>query len=93
MPVRFDWDPHKARTNLQKHGVSFDEACSVFDDAMFITVLDEEHSVHEERYITIGISARNRLLLIAHADVDETTRIISARKAKTYERRFYEEGL
>ena len=93
MPIQFDWDPHKARMNLQKHGVSLDEASSVFDDPMFITVLDEEHSVNEDRYITIGVSVYSRLLLIAHADRGEMIRIISARKATIHERRFYEEGL
>ena len=86
MPERFGWNPRKARLNLQKHGVSFDEACSLFDDPMFITVLDEE------RYISIGISVHARLILIAHTERDGVTRVISARKATVHERQFYEEG-
>ncbi|RJP53569.1 MAG: BrnT family toxin [Anaerolineaceae bacterium] len=91
MKPKFEWDPQKAQKNLQKHEVSFDEASSVFDDPMFITLLDDEHSDNEERYITIGISNRTRLLLVAHTERDNRIRIISARKATKYEEKFYEE--
>jgi len=90
--VSVEWDPAKARTNLKKHGVSFQEASSVFDDLLFITFLDMEHSLDEERYITLGLSQRNRLLLVAHTDREEAIRIISARKATRNERKFYEEA-
>lgn len=91
MNSEFEWDPTKAETNLKKHGVSFDEASSVFDDPLFITLYDVDHSVEEDRYITIGRSNRNRLLLVAHNEDEEIVRIISARKATNRERQFYEE--
>jgi len=92
MKVTVEWDPVKAETNLKKHQVSFEEASTVFDDPLFITFLDVAHSVDEERYITIGLSKTNRLLLIAHTERHGVTRIISARKATNNERRFYEEA-
>ena len=92
MKPRFEWDSAKADHNLSKHGVSFEEAGTVFDDLLFITVLDEEHSVDEERYITLGLSATGKLLLIAHTDRQGAIRIISARKATKNEQRFYEES-
>lgn len=92
MKVSIEWDPIKARNNLQKHGVSFEEASTVFEDPLFITFLDVEHSFDEERYITMGLSKANRLLLIAHTERKEAIRIISARKATKNERRFYEEA-
>ena len=92
MRVSIEWDPVKAETNLKKHQVSFEEASTVFDDPLFITFLDVAHSVDEERYITIGLSKTNRLLLIAHTERQGVTRIISARKATKNERRFYEEA-
>jgi len=91
MTVTVEWDPLKAETNLKKHQISFEEACTVFDDPLFITFLDVEHSDDEERYITLGLSQRNRLLLIAHTDHEGMIRIISARKATRNERRFYED--
>ncbi|MBN1316676.1 MAG: BrnT family toxin [Anaerolineales bacterium] len=92
MSQRFEWDQIKANLNLQKHQVSFEEARTVFDDPLFITFLDIEHSLDEERYITIGFSQRNRLLLVAHTERKETIRIISAREAMKNERRYYEES-
>jgi uncharacterized DUF497 family protein len=87
----FEWDPDKAEKNISKHDVDFDEASSVFDDPMFITFLDEEHSIDEERYITIGLSNKGRLLLVAHAERSDRIRIISARKATKNEEKFYQE--
>ncbi len=92
MKPRFEWNSDKADRNLRKHGISFEEAGTVFDDPLFITVLDEEHSVDEERYITLGLSGTGRLLLIAHTDRQGAIRIISARKATKKERGFYEES-
>ena len=92
MKPNFEWDPEKAKKNIRKHDVDFDEASSVFDDPMFITVIDEEHSTDEERYITIGLSNKNRLLLVAHTERDDQIRIISARKATKNEEKFYEEA-
>jgi len=91
MEQRFEWDTAKASRNLSKHGISFDEARTVFDDPLFITFLDEEHSHDEERYITLGLSTMNNLLLIAHTEREGVIRIISARKATNNERRHYEE--
>lgn len=82
----------KAAKNVKKHQVSFEEAATVFDDPLFITFVDEEHSVDEERYITIGLSNRGRLLLVAHTDREDRIRIISARKATKKERWFYAEA-
>ena len=91
MKLNFEWDPAKERKNFRKHEVSFEEASSVFDDPIFITVLDEEHSADEERYITIGVSNKNRLLLVAHTERNDRIRIISARKATKNEEKFYKE--
>lgn len=90
--MRFEWDTQKATKNLDKHKVSFSEATTVFDDAMFITFVDEEHSVDEERYVTIGLSNRGRLLMVAHTDREGQIRIISARKATKQEEQFYAEA-
>lgn len=90
--LQFEWDPNKAARNIEKHRVSFDEAATVFDDPMFITVIDEEHSIDEERYITIGLSKYGRLLLVAHTEREERIRIISARKATRKEEQFYAEA-
>ncbi|MFH1524740.1 MAG: BrnT family toxin [Chloroflexota bacterium] len=92
MKPNFEWDPEKAKKNFHKHEVSFEEASSVFDDPMFVTLLDEEHSTDEERYITIGLSNKNRLLLLAHAERENQIRIISARKATKNEEKFYQEA-
>jgi uncharacterized DUF497 family protein len=89
--LQFEWDETKAAKNIGKHRVSFDEAATVFDDPMFITFVDEEHSVDEERYITIGLSKQGRLLMVAHTDHGGRIRIISARKAKI-EEQFYAEA-
>jgi uncharacterized protein len=90
MTAEFDWDHRKAAKNITKHRVSFDEAKSVFSDPEFITVVDAEHSIDEERYITIGLSGKGRLLILAHTDREGIIRIISARKATKREEKFYE---
>jgi len=90
--LQFEWDPNKAARNIEKHQVSFEEAATVFDDPMFITVIDEEHSVDEERYITIGLSKCGRWLMVAHTDREGRIRIISARKATKKEEQFYAEA-
>ena len=92
MKVTIKWDPIKASDNIKKHRVSFEEASTIFNDSFFITFLDVEHSFDEERYITLGYSNKNQLLLVAHTDHEGTIRIISARKATKNERRFYEES-
>jgi hypothetical protein len=90
--VRIEWDPRKAKSNLKKHGVSFEEASTALSDPMAATGADPDHSVAEDRFITFGISRRGRLLVIAHADEGERIRIISARKASKGERELYEKG-
>ena len=88
----FQWDSTKAATNLKKHKVDFHEAATVFRDILSMTYPDPDHSTYEPRQVTIGISDRKRILVVAHADGRGSIRIISARKATSYERRFYEEG-
>lgn len=89
--MNFEWDPSKARQNRRKHRVSFEEAATVFDDPLAITYLDPDHSTSEHRFITVGISSANRVLIVAHADREESIRIISARKTTRHERKHYEE--
>jgi uncharacterized DUF497 family protein len=90
--VRFDWNARKAAANQRKHGVSFDEAASVFLDPLSATGDDPDHSLDERRFVTFGISSLGRLLVVAHVHDDEEIRIITARLATRAERRLYEEG-
>ncbi len=90
--IDFEWDPNKAARNLRKHGVTFQEAATVFRDDLSITVPDPDHSTEEERFITVGLSSQNRLLMIAHAERGDSIRIISARELTPKERRQYEEA-
>jgi uncharacterized DUF497 family protein len=93
MSLSFEWDRHKAATNLDKHGIGFAEASTVFGDSLGVTVRDRDHSLGEERLFTLGYSDRFRLLAVSHIDVDEErVRIISARLATVSERRQYEES-
>ena len=94
---RFDWDTNKARTNLQKHGVSFPLASSVFRDPLALTIYDDEHSDYEQRWATIGQASNGQILVVIHTfrQVDYANveiRLISARKAERYERRDYEQS-
>jgi uncharacterized DUF497 family protein len=89
----FDWDENKAKINLDKHQVSFDEATSVFDDPLFLTFADIDHSINEKRFIIMGESARGRLLVVAYTEREDITRLISARLATTKERKAYESEL
>ncbi|MGH8477604.1 MAG: BrnT family toxin [Methylococcales bacterium] len=88
--MRSTWDPIKAETNEQKHGISFDEAATVFGDPLAGTFPDIEHSIGEMRLITVGLSAMGRLLVVAHTDGEDIIRIISARPATSHERKAYE---
>ena len=88
----FRWDPKKARSNLRKHGVSFEEAASVFRDGLSVTINDPLHSGEENRLVTIGQSHQARLLVVVHLESEDDIRIISARKATPRERRSYEQG-
>ncbi len=92
MPIEFEWDPEKADTNLFKHDASFSEAATVFEDDFSTTFPDPDHSEDEDRYITIGMSSKARLLVVAHTDRGKRVRIISAREATRSEKRFYEES-
>ncbi len=89
----FDWDENKAKSNLDKHGVSFDEATSVFDDPLFLTFSDTEHSIHEQRFIIIGESTKGKLLVVSYTERQNHTRLISARPATRKERKAYESEL
>lgn len=86
----FEWNPSKARQNMIKHGVSFEEASTVFRDRMSITIFDPLHSEDEDRLILLGYSEKNRLLVVLHTDRIERIRIISARLAIKKERLYYE---
>ena len=66
--MEFDWDPSKAESNLRKHGVSFEESATVFRDFLSITVPDPDHSPQEERFLTVGVSLRGRMLIVAHTE-------------------------
>ena len=93
--LNFEWDEEKSRSNYVKHGVTFDEACTVFADPLALFIADPDHSApNDERFILLGESASPRLVVVVFVERDETTmRIISARKATPSERRRYEEGI
>ena len=88
--MKFMWDPRKATANLKKHGVSFDEASTIFADSLSATIPDPDHSLGEHRFITMGVSSSNRLLVVCHTEEAGTVRIISARRATRHEKNFYE---
>ena len=91
MALQFEWDPRKAASNLAKHGISFEEAATVFGDPLGRIVDDPRHSSEEERCALLGSSREERLLAVMFVDRGETIRIISARRATRRERRDYEE--
>ncbi len=91
MGLVFDWDAKKASTNFKKHHVLFEEACTIFGDSLSRTIPDSSHSVSEHRYITMGLSAKSRLLVVVHTDRGDCIRLISARMATKRERVNYEE--
>jgi uncharacterized protein len=90
--MRFEWGRHKATRNLIKHGVTLEEAATVFGDPLSDTFNDPDHSAEERRFIIVGVSEKGRMLVVAHADEGEVIRIISAREPTRRERGFYEEG-
>lgn len=90
--MNFEWDEEKAGANLEKHGVSFEEAETVFDDPLYVDFYDPEHSADEHRYIIIGESRRGRVLLVSYTERDEVARLISSREVTPAERKAYEEG-
>jgi len=90
--MEFEWDEEKAAANLAEHGVSFEEARTVFDDPLYVDFYDPDHSSEEHRYIIIGESRHGRLLLVSYTERDKVTRLISAREVTRGEREAYEEG-
>jgi uncharacterized protein len=89
--MQFDWDPDKAAENIRRHrGVTFEEGQTVFNDPLAMTLPDPEHSEGEERYLRLGYSTRQRLLVVSYTERQGKTRIISARKAMRKERQTYE---
>ena len=89
---KFEWDQEKAARNVVKHSVSFDEAVSVFGDALALTFADTDHSESEDRSRTYGMSSKSRLLVVVHTERRNNVRIISARKATRYEKSIYQNG-
>ena len=92
MDLTFEWDEDKARENLRKHKVSFDEAKTVFLDPFSVTIPDPDHSIDEERFVDIGTSVNGRVLVVVYTERGANIRLISCRKATSSERRKYEEG-
>ena len=88
----FEWDDAKAESDERKHGVPFTEAETIFADPLSLTGYDPAHSDDEDRYITMGMSAEGRLLIVSHTDRGDKVRLISAREASRRERRDYEDG-
>ena len=91
--MEFEWDQKKEAKNIRKHKVTFSEAATVLGDTLSTTVPDPDHSEEEDRYITVGLSQRHRLLIVAHTERGERTRIISARPLTSAEREAYEEEI
>ncbi|KAF0107275.1 MAG: hypothetical protein FD146_1753 [Anaerolineaceae bacterium] len=89
----FEWDKPKAKANLRKHKVGFDEAAAVFSDPFSITISDPDHSKEEQRFIDIGVSDKGQILLVVYTERGTNLRIISCRRATRTERKRYEEGI
>ncbi len=90
--MKFEWDENKAARNLSKHGISFDEAKTVFDDPLYIDFYDPDHSEDEARYLIVGASNRRRLLIVSYTQRGDSIRLISSRELTQSEREAYEEG-
>jgi uncharacterized DUF497 family protein len=93
MDAEFEWDTEKAASNLQKHGVSFEEAATVFFDQRSLTIPDSLHSEDENRFVTTGLSSQQRQLVVVPSERDDRIRIISARLSTSSERKKYESGI
>lgn len=91
MKLTFEWDEEKAKQNIRKHRISFEEAKTIFNDPFLMTFPDQEHSDMEMRYIDIGISIKERALIVIHTERGKNIRVISCRKATAIERKTYEE--
>jgi uncharacterized DUF497 family protein len=92
MGIEFEWDPAKAAANLRKHGVSFEEASTAFSDPLSVTIPDPMHSEREKRFVLLGRTTANRLVVVVHVDRGARIRVIGARPATRKERRQYEDG-
>lgn len=90
--MRFEWDAEKAASNFAKHEVSFEEASTVFGDRLATTVLDPDHSIGEDRWLTTGLSSQQRVVIVWHTNRGEAIRIVGARQPTARERRIYESG-
>jgi uncharacterized DUF497 family protein len=90
--MQFEWDEDKAKKNLLKHQVSFNEAKTVFDDPFYIDFYDPDHSMDEDRYLIVGQSNRERILIVSYTERTNSIRLISAREVTRQERKVYEEG-
>ncbi|MDT4953019.1 MAG: uncharacterized protein QOJ02_1157 [Acidobacteriota bacterium] len=91
MTMEFEWNENKAEANLSKHGVSFEEAKTVFDDPLYVDFYDPDHSYDEQRYIIIGESQQRRLLMVSYIESGDAIRLISSRELTPAERKAYEE--
>ena len=92
MGLIFEWDPAKAEVNLNKHGITFAEGTTVFDDENAITIYDYTHSLEEDRFVDLGMSKNGNLLSIVYTEREKRIRLIHARRANREERRFYEKN-
>ena len=92
MSLSFEWDDRKAQGNLRKHGISFEEASTIFGDSFAQTIHDPLHSVNEDRYVELGESCKRRILVVVFTDRESKIRLVSARMANRRERKDYEEG-
>ena len=91
MALTFEWDEEKSKENLRKHGVSFNEAKTVFNDPFGMTIADPDHSLREDRYIDMGMSSRGRILTVWYTERGPNIRIVGSRKAAPSQRQQYEE--
>jgi uncharacterized DUF497 family protein len=90
--MKFEWDKQKAKLNLSKHGISFEEAQTVFDDPLYVDFYDPDHSENEDRYIILGESSNSRILLVSYTERSDKIRLISARQVTKQELIAYQEG-
>jgi len=91
LSLTFEWDQTKDKLNIKKHGVSFEEASTIFGDPFSLTIFDEGHSLREDRFITVGKSYKGKIIVVVHADRRTNVRIISARPATRQEKKQYTE--
>jgi uncharacterized DUF497 family protein len=90
--MKFEWDESKAQRNLKKHGVSFEEAQTVFDDPFYVDFYDPDHSETENRFLLVGTSSKNRVLIVSYTERGDAIRLISTRETTRQERYLYAEG-